>query len=87
MIESVLNLDNTYQLLKNLHKRCCLRNIFQFIGQIIPNLRRAKSERPLTSSRLQVGIVKLFIIASLTSMHLASESLRNLLHKSSGASY
>lgn len=25
MIESVLNLDNTYQLLKNLHKRCCLR--------------------------------------------------------------
>lgn len=24
MIESVLNLDNTYQLLKNLHKRCCL---------------------------------------------------------------
>lgn len=25
MIESVLNLDNTYQLLKNLNKRCCLR--------------------------------------------------------------
>lgn len=69
-------------LFKNLLKSGKWKNIFQFIGQIIPNLSRSESERPFYRPQFEVWNAKLlFRVWWLCPF----EHLRKLLNKYSGA--